>query len=312
MPFRRLLILLAVLLISAVSASALEFAPVPLDSYANLAPASSDLLAPPRKGSDFQRIDGVQVRLVSLARGSKTQLAVGLMGDQPTAVRGIPIGYSGVKALHFFHSVLRGSPRSGSFVCKYVLHYQSGKIAEIPVVVGQDTGSSRVAQGVPRAKAIQAVVDDDPRPSFVYHMVWRNPYPKDRLATMDVIAVSPSALVGLTALSVELLPLRSVPARLSRDASALARLWRDFQSQSESAAISLLSGDYPAATNRSLREVIEAADAASVEVLSLRKALRTAAETGGAAPKDLRSRISALSNKRNSIQVTLTKAVRNL
>lgn len=300
-----------ILLTLALPAIATEYAPIALDGHANLAPAAGDLLAAPRRSGDFDEIDGVEVRLVTLAKGPKTQLAVGLMGSQSTAVRGIPIGYSGVRSLHFFHSVLKGNLRAGSFVCKYVVHFQNGRIVEIPVVVGQDIGSSQIAQGVPNARAIQAVVDGDPRPSFVYHLVCKNPRPKDRIATLDIIAVSPNALTALSALSLELQPPAKLSSRLSQDLNTLARLRASLRSLGDSAAISLLGSRFSAAANKTLREQIDSADAATSEVLSLRKSLRTAAEAAAGEPKDFSARLATLTNKRNAIQEALTRLARS-
>lgn len=289
---------------------ATDYAPIPLDSYANRMPSSNELVAGPRQGSQFDEMDGVEIRLPDISH-SRTELAVGLMGKQPTAVRGIQVGYSSIKRLHFFHSVLRGKLRTGAFAAKYVVHYEGGRVLEIPLIMGRNIGSSQIAHGVPGAKAIQAVVDGDPRSSFVYHMVWKNPFPQKRIISIDFIAVSPNTLVSLSVLTAELGPVIGMSSRYARDFNVTGRLHHEFRTLAQSATIYLQGGGYSASATKSLRQVISDADAAAAEATSLRKTIRQSAEGHHAVPSNVHNRLVALSNRHNSLQVILTRVMRS-
>jgi hypothetical protein len=122
--------------------------------------------------------------------------------EDPAKVEGIPVGRSANK-LHFLHANgYGGGPntegaalyvKDGTTIGAYVVHYEDGTTAEIPLVYGEHTRDWFFIEGEAEpSKAKVAWTGEnqyatDRRAKIrVYRMTWENPKPDKKIATIDV------------------------------------------------------------------------------------------------------------------------------
>jgi WD40 repeat protein/serine/threonine protein kinase len=128
----------------------------------------------------------------------------------PDSVIGLPVKGK-VHRIHFLHSAIRGSDRTGTVVGKYVIHYADGTIDDRPLVLGNDvldwwtkppdsgssqklqvawTGYNRNSRG--EGKTIQ-----------LYKTTWEIPRSDAEIVSMDFVSAKQTTAPFLVAISVE-------------------------------------------------------------------------------------------------------------
>jgi beta-galactosidase len=121
----------------------------------------------------------------------------GAKGTMPKAVEGIPVGRKAdvLFFLHTFHRTREWRPQSDKdrtppAVFKYVVHYEDGKTAEVPVRYERGVGNWVEESPGGRAEAAVAwaapLPTDGGKQAVVYQMSWTNPRPGVAIRNIDV------------------------------------------------------------------------------------------------------------------------------
>jgi hypothetical protein len=135
------------------------------------------------------------------------QLSGSVWQDQfPESVRGIALAQR-CRRLHLLHSARGSLEQDGVPIAKYIVHYQDGQQAEIPVIYGEQIRLWHVRSDAKRetSKAVEAWMGSNPvaGPIRVFKITWENPRPEEELATIDFVSLNRMALPFLIAITAE-------------------------------------------------------------------------------------------------------------
>jgi hypothetical protein len=126
-------------------------------------------------------------------------------------VEGIAIGQK-ARHLHFLHGVHYQAPR-GTRVGAYVAHYANGSAVEIPIYYGLDVADWWTLPDTTASRARRVWTGENEssrrrgRGIQLFLKTWTNPYPEQKIESLDIVAADPPPgehpnapfLVGLTA-----------------------------------------------------------------------------------------------------------------
>jgi tetratricopeptide (TPR) repeat protein len=150
----------------------------PLDSSPDLI-SGYDLSELPR---GVQKLAGVEYDI----RGAVQVGGPTRTGEfHPVKIAGIVVGLP-CRRLHFLHSAIYGG--QGGMIGKYVVHYQNGQTAEIPLILGRDLSDWFIQ---PTKKQLQvAWIGSEPRFGGSHHLclfktTWENTLPDLLVSTID-------------------------------------------------------------------------------------------------------------------------------
>jgi hypothetical protein len=121
----------------------------------------------------------------------------------PAKIAGIVVGLS-CRRLHFLHSAIYAG--GGGTIGKYVVHYQNGQSAEIPLIGGRDLSDWLIR---PTEKQLQvAWTGSEPHFGGSHHLclcktTWENPFPDLPVSTIDFEASGKGGFPFLVAVTVE-------------------------------------------------------------------------------------------------------------
>ncbi len=157
-----------------------------------------------------QEIGGVRFDVRGLAQLSATRL----LAPYPTNVTGVKVGASSTK-IHFLHATRPVPVRApdmavGTRVATYVIHYENGAAAEIPIIYGRDLknwwfdplkpepGSARAAwEGEnPASKAFQ-------RKIRLFITSWQNPRKDQTIASLSLNSAMAETAPFVVAITIE-------------------------------------------------------------------------------------------------------------
>jgi len=148
-----------------------------------------------------QTLLGVQFDLRGVVQLLSARLKL-LSAEWPEKVAGVPVTQPCLR-LHFLHAADQETA-DGTRIASYVVHYQDGAAAEIPIIYGKDVlawnhdddrpgGGPRVAWSGRNASSLSI---------RLFLTTWQNPRPEARVETIDLVsAMSPAApfIVAITA-----------------------------------------------------------------------------------------------------------------
>jgi hypothetical protein len=135
-------------------------------------------------GVDFRIIDGI-MQLTSQGRE-----------EYPKSIEAIPV-HDSFARLYFFHATQGGSTEIpvGAQIGRYVIHYENGFEATVPIVFGEDVRDWwNVDQSTKPKRGKVAWVGTNPGVrSFGYTLrlfvsKWGNPHPETRVTTVDYVS----------------------------------------------------------------------------------------------------------------------------
>jgi len=101
----------------------------------------------------------------------------------PESVKSIKVGTK-YKELFMLHTVMYATKEhAGKELFRYILHYEDGTTAVLPVIEGIDITDWHRPKDLPNA-----LVAYQERRDALYISTWKNPYPDKRIETMDVVS----------------------------------------------------------------------------------------------------------------------------
>lgn len=179
-----------------------------------------------------QTFNGVPFYLVDPKKnGGKGVISLGssMAPKLMTAARGIPVG-ARFERLHVVHAAAWLSRKYGTPVAKFVLHYEDGTSAEIPVKAIEDVCDWQSYQGGPNCKIAWSGANKVASVS-IDQSVFANPNPQKTVKTLDVVGALTEAqylVLGLT-LATERKPLgEQTPQLLFKADFAKEKFFADF------------------------------------------------------------------------------------
>jgi WD40 repeat protein len=127
----------------------------------------------------------------------------------PSRIDGIAVKHP-CRRLHFLHSALSvAAAQDGTRVGDYVVHYASGRRAEIPIIVGESLALGNPGP-IPQGKSFEvAWVCQNPEIQRqrgqirLFKYTWANPFPADAIAELDLVYNPPGPAPFLVALTAE-------------------------------------------------------------------------------------------------------------
>jgi WD40 repeat protein/serine/threonine protein kinase len=157
-----------------------------------------------------QELDGISFDLRGLIQVAPQQEArVRSQFFFPSRVSGIPVGLK-AKRLHFLHATEGEHAVDRGDVGNYLIHYEDGTQAEIPLTYGEQLRDWFTHPEEPEQASSAAVAwrgsnrtaRDSGLSVHLYHFTWTNPEPNKEIAALDLVAgTSPASpfLVAVTA-----------------------------------------------------------------------------------------------------------------
>ncbi len=133
------------------------------------------------------------------------QLARKEVPELPTKVTGIACDQH-VDKLHILHTAAWAGVRVGTKIGEYRLNYEEGSSEVLPIVVGENIRewTFPFENDLPKARvAWQKGYKQNYRIISLYHVIWENPHPEKKVATIDVVSSETSSSPFCVAMTVE-------------------------------------------------------------------------------------------------------------